>query len=267
MWTMSVTSFAALCLIPLLCADDNEFTFHQAPTEGPIFPELFQPGRRAVLLAIDPDLGGAVAALSWLNPPAPAGAAEDCSSNGSAAAAAQGSLPPLDQIAVELHDMPVEVWKYGSRDKKQPDAAKLIVILQRYVDAVQAGSALWHDLGGSSGAQGAEPAPANMAGSRRRNRSSNASPNAAVVVGQLTEEEDLAAAGASLTGISAAIVASEAAGEPAPVLRAVMEYSMPTHVSGKFAWFGIGFASGLLNGLLAAQGIPYHRVAGQACTC
>lgn len=48
---------------------------------------------------------------------------------------------------------------------------------------------------------------------------------------------------------------------------------MPGHVCGKYAWYGIGFAVGLLNGLLAAQGIPYHRVPGEqgdvvhACVC
>lgn len=69
--------------------------------------------------------------------------------------------------------------------------------------------------------------------------------------------------GMCTSDVIAAITASDAGGEPAPVLRAVMEYSMPPHASGKFAWFGIGFASGLLNGLLAAQGIPCQRVAGE----
>jgi hypothetical protein len=221
---------------------------------------------------VDPDLGGAVAALSWFNPVAPAAPASENCSSGSEASPHHGSLPPLDQIAVELHDMPVEVWKYGTRDKRQPNAAGLTAILQRYVDAVKEGSALWHNLGGSSGARTLEPIP--RAGKvRRRTGSGNRSADTSGAVGQPTDEPLAGASGAAAAGAShigmctsdviAAITASDVGGEPAPVLRAVMEYSMPPHASGKFAWFGIGFASGLLNGLLAAQGIPYHRVAGE----
>ena len=139
------------------------FAFERAAVEVPLFPELFTPGRLAVLLAVDPDLGGAVAALCWDNPPAgnAAPAADDGGSSSSGSSSSGNNIhqppPPQQQqeqqdsaqpaavlplpgsVRVELFDMPVEVWKYGSRDKRQPAAAGLITILRRYVPGLLTG--------------------------------------------------------------------------------------------------------------------------------
>mmetsp|Transcript_5436 Transcript_5436/g.10688 ORF Transcript_5436/g.10688 Transcript_5436/m.10688 type:complete len:262 (-) Transcript_5436:1211-1996(-) len=44
------------------------------------------------------------------------------------------------------------------------------------------------------------------------------------------------------------------------VARAAVEFTTPTHLSGKFAWYDSGFASGMLYGIFHAMGIPYERV-------
>eukprot|EP00887_Chlorella_sp_A99_P007832 scaffold20.g7832.t1 len=54
--------------------------------------------------------------------------------------------------------------------------------------------------------------------------------------------------------------AQPTAPEPPMVVRAVVEYSQPLSMSGKHAWYGNGFAMGLLHGLLVVMGVPYVRV-------
>lgn len=43
-------------------------------------------------------------------------------------------------------------------------------------------------------------------------------------------------------------------------IRAVVEFGSPSHLSGKYAWYGNGFATGLFTGLLLSKGIKYCRV-------
>jgi len=43
-------------------------------------------------------------------------------------------------------------------------------------------------------------------------------------------------------------------------VRATVEFSTPTHLSGKFAWYDSGFASGILAGIFRAMEIPFERV-------
>ena len=43
-------------------------------------------------------------------------------------------------------------------------------------------------------------------------------------------------------------------------VRAAVEFSTPTHMSGKFAWYDSGFASGLLAGVFRAMEVPFERV-------
>ena len=42
---------------------------------------------------------------------------------------------------------------------------------------------------------------------------------------------------------------------------AAVEFSTPTHLSGKFAWYDSGFASGMLCGIFHTMNLPYERVA------
>jgi hypothetical protein len=42
---------------------------------------------------------------------------------------------------------------------------------------------------------------------------------------------------------------------------AAVEFSTPTHLSGKFAWYDSGFASGMLYGIFHTMNLPYERVA------
>jgi hypothetical protein len=51
-----------------------------------------------------------------------------------------------------------------------------------------------------------------------------------------------------------------AAEDPRAAVRAVVEFTTPTHLSGKYAWYGSGFATGLITGLFISQGIQYERV-------
>ncbi|GAB4819483.1 hypothetical protein N2152v2_006529 [Parachlorella kessleri] len=195
----------------------TELHFTAAVSEQPVFQELFQPGKRAVLLGMDPDINGAVAVLSWQNPAldnsisgsngssgaalAPLGSlrqgrkgsAERSSSSGCTHSATAG-------LAVSVHDMPIELWEQHKRSKRQPDPAALLAILQE-------------------------------------------STGAATLVG------DAGAAGAGGGDL---------------VVRAVLEHTTPQHLSGKYAWYGMGFSFGLLQGLLTAQGIRYQRVDASA---
>ncbi len=40
-------------------------------------------------------------------------------------------------------------------------------------------------------------------------------------------------------------------------VRAAVEFSTPTHLSGKFAWYDSGFASGMLAGVFKAMEVPH----------
>lgn len=220
-----------------------EYAFEQAASEAPLFPELLQPGRRAVLLAVDPDLGGAVAALSWHNPPAGSSGHDAAGVAGSdvagSAAAAGLPLAPGLQLRIEVHDMPVEVWRYGSRDKRQPDAQGLIAILRRY----QQGSGTEESSSAaSSAADGNAPDAAPKKRGRRKAAGTEAEAAAAAVP---AAAEAAAAAKVAAAEAAAAATAKEfweaprvgcSDAEEPPVIRAVMEYSMPAQLSGKYAW-------------------------------
>ena len=47
--------------------------------------------------------------------------------------------------------------------------------------------------------------------------------------------------------------------EDAAVVRVAVEFSTPTHLSGKFAWYDSGYASGMLDGVFQAMGVTYER--------
>jgi hypothetical protein len=44
------------------------------------------------------------------------------------------------------------------------------------------------------------------------------------------------------------------------IVRIAVEFSTPTHLSGKFAWYDSGYASGLLDGVFQTMGVTYERV-------
>ena len=269
---------------------ETAYCFERAPDEPPAFPELLQPGRRVVLLAVDPDLGGAVAALSWRNPPAAAAAATDAhlddgsssssrnensssissssneSSNGGGSNSSEApplplqqqglpSLPLLEAVHVELHDMPIEVWKYGSRDKRQPEAAGLIRILQRYLGAPGAGCV------GDGGIGSISSVESSSVKKKRSSKAAGSKSKRAVVAPAIVEAVPMQQTAAGTSGADQQQQQQEGVEKEEPALvHAVVEYSLPPAVSGKFAWYGIGFAVGLLNGLLVGQGITYRRV-------
>jgi hypothetical protein len=131
------------------------------------FPEVLIPGRPFTLIGVDPDVNGALATLRW--------------ADGGALLAASTAAEALAAAEAAVHDMPVEVLRLGTRDKRQACPAALAALLRA-----------------------------------------------------------LAPAGG---GAAAAV-----------------EHSTPQHLSGKHAWYGIGYSSGLLSGLLAAQGLPWQRV-------
>lgn len=56
------------------------------------------------------------------------------------------------------------------------------------------------------------------------------------------------------------IATEEGPGSSNTVLGAALEHTTPQHLSGKHAWYGIGFSTGMLSGLLTAHNIPYQRV-------
>ena len=43
-------------------------------------------------------------------------------------------------------------------------------------------------------------------------------------------------------------------------VKAAMEFSTPTHLSGKFAWYDSGFSSGMLCGIFTSMNIEFERV-------
>lgn len=46
-------------------------------------------------------------------------------------------------------------------------------------------------------------------------------------------------------------------------IHAVLEFTTPTHLSGKFAWYGSGYANGLLDGLFLTQDIVSERISAK----
>lgn len=44
------------------------------------------------------------------------------------------------------------------------------------------------------------------------------------------------------------------------VIRATLEHTTPTHLSGKYAWYCSGFATGMLTSMFIAQGIVFEKV-------
>ncbi len=247
--------------LPFSTAASSSYNFQPAACELTAFPELLEPGRRAVLLAVDPDLNGAVVALSWRNPAASQGAACKTSSNGSSssngsgrepsgsASSSSGSrshglpLPAGCALHVELHDMPTEVWQYGTRAKRQPAADGLIGILQRYASGPPSAAGAAGAAGGVSvavvGGKEAAPKKRSSGGKKKSKKTAAADEDAAeysaAVAADGAEEEPLAAQGPAnaAAGQQAAGVAGDA--DP-PIVRAVMEYNMPAQLSGKFAW-------------------------------
>jgi len=51
-----------------------------------------------------------------------------------------------------------------------------------------------------------------------------------------------------------------AAEEPKAAVRAAVEFTTPTHLSGKYAWYGSGYATGLITGLFIAENLEYQRI-------
>jgi hypothetical protein len=43
-------------------------------------------------------------------------------------------------------------------------------------------------------------------------------------------------------------------------VHAAVEHNTPPHMCGKFAWYGIGYSTGVLTGVLEAAGVPHERV-------
>lgn len=262
--TLNLLSVPAPATLPFSTAASSSYNFQPAACELTAFPELLEPGRRAVLLAVDPDLNGAVVALSWRNPAASQGAACKTSSNGSSssngsgrepsgsASSSSGSrshglpLPAGCALHVELHDMPTEVWQYGTRAKRQPAADGLIGILQRYSASGPPSAA-----GAAGTACGVSVAVVGGKEAATKKRSSGGKKSKkAAAADEDAEEEDLAAAAAAVDGAHAHPLAGQgpvnsALGQQAagaagdadpPIVRAVMEYNMPAQLSGKYAW-------------------------------
>lgn len=133
-------------------AAEEQLVFQQAPRAAPAFPELMEPGKRAVLVCVDPDINGALAVLSWHNPtPTSSNGSSSSnslssgnnggssSSNGASSGSNGSSLgletEPLVQthlVEVAVHDMPITIWQMASRSKKQPDAAALLELLRHH---------------------------------------------------------------------------------------------------------------------------------------
>jgi hypothetical protein len=55
-----------------------------------------------------------------------------------------------------------------------------------------------------------------------------------------------------------------AARDPSAAVRAAVEFTTPTHLSGKYAWYGSGFATGLITGLFISEKIEYHRISASS---
>ncbi|KAG7673231.1 hypothetical protein Ndes2437B_g01358 [Nannochloris sp. 'desiccata'] len=137
-------------------------------SEEPVFPELLKPYTSSVIIGVDPDSSGAIATLRWSNSDAVL------------------DLPPDQLISVAqpvVFDMPTEIWKMTTREKKQPSPAAFLQLLQNI-----------------------------------------------------------------------------AAEDPKAAVRAAIEFTTPTHLSGKYAWYGSGFATGLITGLFIAESLEYQRI-------
>lgn len=92
--------------------------------DQPLFPELLQPNTKSVLIAIDPDLQGAITVLRWQNPP---------SSPHSQSSTSSALLPLLATADVTIHDMPIEIKTTSSnKSKKQYDAKAINTIISKY---------------------------------------------------------------------------------------------------------------------------------------
>ncbi|RMZ52445.1 hypothetical protein APUTEX25_000024 [Auxenochlorella protothecoides] len=139
----------------------------QLPAEAPIYPELLAPGKRCILVGVDPDISGALAVLHWQNP-------------------AEGAFFPWQAARLEVHDMPIVLWQLASRVKKQPCSVGLLRTLRPYADLARA-------------------------------------------------DGDV-------------------------VVRAALEVTTPSHISGKHAWFNIGYSTGMLDGILTSLDIPCTRI-------
>jgi hypothetical protein len=137
-------------------------------SEEPVFPELLKPYTSSVIIGVDPDSNGAIATLRWSN--------DD----------ALLDLSPDQLVSVaqpEVFDMPTEIWKMKTREKKQPSPEAFLRLLQNI-----------------------------------------------------------------------------AAEDPKAAVRAAVEFTTPTHLSGKYAWYGSGFATGLITGLFIAENLEYQRI-------
>ena len=59
-------------------------------------------------------------------------------------------------------------------------------------------------------------------------------------------------------GVARAILDKEEADGSA--VRVALEFTNPTHLSGKYAWYCSGFATGLLTGVFMSKEVPFQRV-------
>ena len=57
-----------------------------------------------------------------------------------------------------------------------------------------------------------------------------------------------------------ALIQQIKAEHPNAKIRATIEFTTPGPLSGKYAWYGSGFATGLITGLFLSQGIPYEKI-------
>ncbi|KDD76661.1 hypothetical protein H632_c145p1 [Helicosporidium sp. ATCC 50920] len=165
-----------------------EATLSWAP---PLFPELAEAQTRCVLVGIDPDLSGALAVLTWRNGVASGVEAQD-----------------LAGMTVRLHDVPIEMVKLTTRERRQHCGERLFHMLQA--------------AGREEGAGGEAQTSEEPSSEQSSNLSHSTSPDV--------------------------------------VRRGVLEMTAPAHMSGKHAWFTMGYAAGLLDGLFRACGLPYRRV-------
>lgn len=164
--------------------------FELQQRDAPLFPELLTPGTRAVLLGIDPDIHGALALLSWHNPPAISSMVATSSCGHTRSSSESSSpWPALADLQLAVHDMPVELWEQSLRAKKHPSAASITSLLRKELQ------------GGSCSA--------------------------------------------SISGLGQADAAVAGRQQPT-VVRAVVEYSPPLHMSGKHAWCGMTPGDALL---------------------
>ena len=79
-----------------------------------------------MVLGVDPDISGAIAVLRWQN----------------GSGGGRGALPPIESMDLAIHDIPVEIWQLGSRDKRQPSAVALLELLREQALAAAEGGAV-----------------------------------------------------------------------------------------------------------------------------